>query len=800
MNLKYDIELAISTGRSRKELHWKNKDILWSEFVRKLSETHRTAETLAEFLKADKSRQDEIKDIGGFVGGMLSGGRRRADTVLCRSMITLDVDNAEPYVWDDYTMLFNNAAVVYSTHKHSPEKPRLRLVIPLSRPVTPSEYVPVARYIAGMLGIDMFDDTTYEPERLMYWPSTPQDVKYYFECQDGPFLSPDAALASYHNWQDASEWPVSDREGEAIRREIKKQADPLEKPGIVGTFCRTYGIHKAIETFLTDVYEPCDTDNRYTYKNGSTAAGLVVYDDKFAFSHHGTDPAGGKLCNAFDLVRLHMFGLRDEKVQENTPICRYPSYLAMEEFCTGDKETRRTLAAEKLRGAGEDFADILNGEQNDGWLEQLETNKKGEYLPTLANIRLILENDPKLKGQIRRDEFNHMDVIVGSVPWRTPKDKFDQFWNNSDDACLRCYLGGAPWGITGMQKIYDALEAVLEASKFHPIKDYLNGLAWDGVPRLDTLFIDYLGAPNTRLVKAMTRKSFTAAVARVFRPGIKYDYVVILIGAQGIGKSTILKKMGKDWFSDTFVKVDGKEAMEQIQGVWVMEIPELSAFKRAESESIKFFISKEVDNFRVAYGRKNEKFPRQTVFFGTTNDPNFLRDATGNRRFWPIMTDAKQVARSIWSDLTDDEIGQLWAEAFQRYKDGEPLYLPADLEAEARAVQADHTEIDDRKGVIEEFLNIPLPVDWQNKTMDERKYFIQNRDELTPAKGVVREKVCAVEILYECFGERLDDRTKYRTREINAILRTLPGWEMRSTTTMGPYGRQRHFARIIVAG
>lgn len=797
MNLKYDTELAISTGRSRKETHWKNRDILWSLFVEKLSKTHWTTETLAEFMKADKSRQDEIKDIGGFVGGTLSGGRRRADTVTSRSMITLDIDSAEPHIWDYYTLMFNNAAVVYSTHKHSPDKPRLRLVIPLERPVTPAEYVPIARYIAGMLGIDMFDDTTYEPERLMYWPSTPKDIEYYFEYQDGPFLVPDVVLGSYHNWQDASEWPVSDRQGEAIRREIKKQADPLEKPGIVGTFCRTYGIHKAIETFLADVYEPCDMANRYTYKNGSTAAGLIIYDDKFAYSHHGTDPTGGMLCNAFDLVRIHKYGLRDENVNPNTPICRYPSYMAMEEFCTGDKETRRTLAAEKLKGAGEDFADMLNDEAGEDWLAKLEADKKGNYYSSLANIRLILENDPKLRGQIRRDEFNHMDVIVGSVPWRTPRNKFDQFWTNSDDACLRCYLEAEPWRITGMQKIYDAHESVLEAQKFHPIRDYLNGLRWDGVPRLDTLFIDYLGSPDTRLVRAMTRKAFTAAVARVMRPGIKYDYVVIIIGAQGIGKSTILKKMGRDWFSDSFTKVDGKEAMEQLQGVWIMEIGELAVLKKAEVESIKGFISKEVDNFRVAYGRKNEKFPRQTVFFGTTNEENFLRDTTGNRRFWPVSTDAGKVKKNIWNDLTEEEIDQLWAEACQRFKDGEPLFLPAELEAEARGLQEDHAEVDERRGLIEEFLKVKLPGDWTNKTVDERRAYFQFRDKLSPEGQITRQKVCAVEILNECFGERLDDKTKYRTREINAILRSLPGWEIHSSITMGPYGRQRPYIRTI---
>lgn len=254
--------------------------------------------------------------------------------------------------------------------------------------------------------------------------------------------------------------------------------------------------------------------------------------------------------------------------------------------------------------------------------------------------------------------------------------------------------------------------------------------------------------------------------------------------------------MGRDWFSDSFMKVDGKEAMEQLQGAWILEIGELAGLKKAEVESIKDFISKDVDTFRVAYGRKNEKFPRQTVFFGTTNEENFLRDATGNRRFWPITTDKAKVSKSIWEDLTEEEIDQMWAEAVQRYKDREPLYLPDNLEQQARELQECHAEVDERKGLIEEFLNIKLPTGWNNKTLEERRAYILQRDELSAVGTVVRDKVCAVEILNECFGEKLDERTKYRTREINTLLKSMPSWEQRSITDMGPYGRQRYFKRI----
>lgn len=182
-----------------------------------------------------------------------------------------------------------------------------------------------------------------------------------------------------------------------------------------------------IEEYLSDVYEACDTDNRYTYKDGSTAAGLIVYDDKFAYSHHGTDPTGGMLCNAFDLVRIHKYADLDVNVNPLTNISKYPSYKAMEEACVNDSAVKRTISEEKLKSAGEDFEGIIAEEEDSSWLEEMDTDKKGNYLSTLSNIRLILEHDPKLRGKILRDEFNHMDVISGSVPWRTPRDRYDIF-------------------------------------------------------------------------------------------------------------------------------------------------------------------------------------------------------------------------------------------------------------------------------------------------------------------------------------------------------------------------------------
>lgn len=353
--IKYDGKLTIATADSRKAISWKNREMTWSALVAKLSTTTRTRETVAEFDKLPKARQDEIKDVGGFVGGGLKGGRRTVGNVSWRQLVTLDADYASDLFWPAFQLTYDCAAVIYSTHKHRPEKPRLRLVIPLSRPVDPDEYQAVARRIAADLGIDQFDDSTYQPHRLMYWPSTSSDGEFVFEFQDGPWLDPDEVLATYRDWRDQSFWPVSSRVTQEHRKQADKQGDPTLKPGIVGAFCRAYDVPAAIEAFLSDIYVPAG-EGRYTYVPGSTAAGLVIYDGgKFAYSHHSTDPVSGRLVNAFDLVRLHKFGEKDEDAEPGLDGDKLPSFRAMVEFAEADERVKETLQRDRMAAIEEDF-------------------------------------------------------------------------------------------------------------------------------------------------------------------------------------------------------------------------------------------------------------------------------------------------------------------------------------------------------------------------------------------------------------------------------------------------------------
>lgn len=307
MQLNYDGKLLIAVGRSRKATQWQNKEMQWSDLVARLSTTTRTRETAAEYAQLSKGDRDSIKDVGGFVGGYLKNGKRNNASVVNRCLVCLDADNADPELLDDLDLTFPNAYALYSTHSHTKEKMRLRIIIPLARTVTPDEYAAISRRLADNLTLTRFDPTTFEAARLMYWPSTPEDVEYLFQHSDAPFVDPDAILATYVDWRDASLWPTTQPVEERMRHTAQKQEDPTEKRGIIGAFCRAHSIHNVLETMLSEVYQPSVDDNRYTYVGGSTTGGLVIYDDKYAYSHHATDPAGGKLCNAFDLVRWHLF-------------------------------------------------------------------------------------------------------------------------------------------------------------------------------------------------------------------------------------------------------------------------------------------------------------------------------------------------------------------------------------------------------------------------------------------------------------------------------------------------------------
>lgn len=787
--MQNDKKLIISVGQSRKAINWKAVELYWSEFVQRLSVPQRSTETLAEYKRLTKSQQDELKDVGGFVGGQLNGSRRKSESVISRSLVTLDLDNIPAGQTEDILKRVEGlgcAYIVYSTRKHESAAPRLRVILPTDRDLTADEYEPVARKLASLIGIEFCDPTTFDVSRLMYWSSCCRDSEYIFTYSDKPFVSVDGILGMYGDWHNVSEWPSVPGETERLERNQRRQEDPTTKKGIIGAFCRVYDVPAAMDKFLPGIYEETSISGRYTYTAGSTVGGAVLYDDgKFLYSHHATDPAQGRTCNSFDLVRLHKFGYLDEEAKPDTPTAKLPSMKEMKNFASQDKATRLEDAKEKF-GAPENEEAVL----------ELDYDGNNKLKKTAKNIMIVIENDPDLAGKFYYDKFSERIRTKGGLPWNT--EIKERSVNDADMAGLRVHLE-TKYGLTGISKIQDAFDTFMQKTAINTVRDYLDGLHWDGETRLDKVFIDYLGAEDTEYTRKVARLLFCSGVARIYTPGQKYDYLVVLIGPQGIGKSTFARIMGVNWFSDSLKIIDMKDktAAEKLLGVWVVEISEMDGFCKVDSNTIKSFLSICEDRFRPAYGRHAVDKPRQFIALGTSNKRDFLTDETGNRRFLPIDIGVQKPVKSVFSEMRP-AIDQIWAEAVMRWRLGERTYPDAEMERLAAAQQEDHMQEDPREGMIEEFLKIPIPSDWYTKDTTQRRAYIIGGYKTYQGETAERSKICAVEVWHECFGYPIATLTQRDTRAINAILsKLLKGWEWNNTRYGEEYGRQRGFFKSV---
>lgn len=798
--MKFDRQITISVGSNRHDMAWQQSALTISELYDRLSMPVRGTETLAEYMAMKKAQQDDLKDVGGFVGGALNGLRRKANNMIGRDIITLDFDNIPGWKTDMVIAKMEELGcgyAVYSTRKHTPSAPRLRVVIPFDRTVTPDEYEPCARRVAAHIGIGMADPTTFEVCRLMYWPSCCSDSEFVFQSKDAPLISADFLLGTYTDWRNYLSWPQVPN-AVSYQKLASKQGNPLEKSGIVGAFCRTYDVLSAMDTFLPKIYEPVDsTDDRYTYLGGSTTGGAIIYDNaKFLYSHHATDPCSGRLVNAFDLVRLHLFGDKDEKATTDTPVIKLPSYKAMCDLALQDHGVIATLNREQHEQALKDFEGIASEapEDDPDWAERLQRNQNNTVKGTIDNIRIILDGDPLLKGRFALNQFAGRGEVLAALPWNVSGKR--RLWSDTDNNGLYWYLERY-WGITSRGNIDSALDIHASAHAFNEVQDYINGLQWDGTPRLDTLFIDFLGAADTQYNRAVCRKSFTAAIARAMAPGCKFDNMLILAGPQGIGKSTLLDKMSLGWFNDSIRTFEGKEASELLQGVWLIEVAELDAFRKTDIARIKQFLSLRADRYRAAYGRHVRETPRCCVFFGTCNEVEFLQDTTGNRRFWPVDVGEIPHSKTVWNDLTDDYIRQVWAEAKTRWQTGESLYLSGTVEAEAKVKQEEHREASAREGLIQAFVEKQVPSDWGKWGIDRRRDFWAGQLHMQDGQSVElvdRDRICAVEVWCELFNGNIKDLKNTDTREINAVLSNLNGWKrFGGPVRFGPYNIQRGF-------
>jgi predicted P-loop ATPase len=843
--INYSIGTGLSFGRA------KNRTDSWAKFKNSFRTPLISPEKFSYYLKLTPDQQVANKAQNGwFYRTQVAGKRRNRQSGMPTNIVTLDFDYATPHMLEMIQMgliLGGTLYFVHSSRRHTPEKPRLRMVIPLLSPL-PNEYYPaVSRILASQIDPEMeaVDPVSFRVAQMMFKPVKSSDQEFVFYEQDGEPLDWEALLADFEattgDWHDLSLLPKV--EGEKLRQTSDKAEDPWLKDGPVGTFCRAYTIPEAIDKFLPDVYaESGAVENRYTFLGGTTTDGMEVYDDgRFMYSHHGSDPASDMLVNAFDMVRIHLFGKEDEDIDEDeVSVLKRPSSKSMLEFIAEDDGYRRQHVSDNYDRTAM-FDDIADYEAETGYHEEeaqiggeivdqeiedligtpkikLPTNPKGpdvdpdwfskleidprngQLASNLPNLISILHNDRRFRGTVEYNELTAKSVTrrplntklatVRStrIADKVSGDTMDSLHYVKLRAIIETQNGKKKPGY-GLKVTDRDLEAavreVADHWSFHPIRDALTSFVWDGQERLETFFIRYLGVPDTPYFREIAWKWFVAGVARTFEPGHKFDFAVILEGAQGKRKSTMIQIIGLGWGGELKANFhDENKIVEQMLGKFVLELPELSNFNRSSVEDMKAMMAATSNHVRLAWERSPRDYKRQCIFMGSTNKDTYLLDDTGNRRFWPCPV----VVEQIDTDAMRKEIGQVWAEAVERYRAMRAVqpegYLPLALtnaesiaqSLEMQEARRQQTEADSFAPAIREWLDTPYAP-----------------DKMEPDTTLIRDRATINDIWSHAMGmQGFPDRSKQI--EIGKALKVL-GWQKVRDLNTGQGYRGWHYER-----
>lgn len=825
----------------------KNESNSWGGFVKMLSKPVVTSERQREFNKMTDKEQAQLKGVNGWwFRAPIEGNVRNRSSSLPGDLITLDFDYMTPEFLED--LLAGKICpewewVFHTSRRHTPEKPRGRLVLLLKSALPPDVYGAASRIIAQRFDPTMthVDKVSFRVAQMMYLPTASKDGEFIHHNNPGEPCDWAAVLDEFEvlvgDWHDLKLLPTVPNEH--LRETSEKAEDPTTKQGPVGDFCRAYDVPAAIEKFLSDKYEPSDVNSakpRYTYLGGTTTNGAEVQDDGlFLYSHHGSDPCGDMLVNAFDLVRIHLYGVLDEGEADDVPIAKRPSWKRMIEFIQTDPEFRKAQVASRYDMAAmtADFDMAMEGvpvetdedydqeiedlvgkpiihnahgapvsEAKPGalkrrprpekdWITGLETTLQGTLISNSANITQIIDNDLRTRDSIAYNRLNDRLVLREPLRTKLPYLVHDQvpdplgglMMEDHHVAQIRILLeSAAGTGLPGygLRTVSDrdltaAVEQVGRTNAYHPVAEYLEARfkEWDGGQRAETLFIKYLGCPDTAYYRAAARLFLVAAVARAFEPGHKFDFVPILSGSQGQRKSTFIKVLAKSWFGELKVDFrDEKRAIEQMLGFWIMELPELSSMSRSEVEDAKAFVSSVFTSIRMAYGRLPKGFKRQCVLMGSTNDETYLLDTTGNRRWWPLPVNVEKID----TDDLAQNIDQIWGEVVHIYREmrkGQPkgdlpLYLTdkeairqsEELQAEAQVYNESDTYAEQIAGYLDSHVN--------EDGWDDFDAAMGN------PKRVRRRYVTVAQV----WTEALEQNVKHTRADANAVTRALKkcGW------------------------
>lgn len=856
---------AISLGKA------KNRKLSWAMFGKELADPQRTKERQKQFFNLPKEEQDKLKAVNGWIlGGEIEGDRRKRASIKQRDLVTFDCDEISPELVEEIKMGVNPICefefFAHSTRKNTKEEPRIRFYLLCEKPVLPEQYDAVSRILAEKIdpSMDSVDDVSFRLAQMMFKPTVSRDQEYVFWHNPGVRVNPKKVLDTFRlDWRDYTNLPYSDARGQR-RKTQDKAEDPTTKRGPVGAFCRAYSVEEAMAEFIPDVYLEGDTSGskpRYSYSEGTTSNGVVVEDDGlFIYSHHGSDPCGETLVNAFDMVRIHRFDHLDEKKKDGSSPKDWPSYKALVELVSDnalvkaelladrvdvdemfddisdDDEIAEELAADGDHDIDDEIADILKPatgaglpdlsihkkppKPKKGWPQrELELDQNGMIKSTTPNIATIIGNDPRMWGSIGRNLFTNkiasrrsIKTKLKMVPEIVVEDRQNgEDWTDLHDVTIRAILEAesgqkkAGWGMkVARGDVQDAILLVGQRWRFHPVIEYYEGLTWDGTPRVERLFIDYLGTEDLPYFRDTARLFMIASVARVYNPGHKWDHAPILQGEQGIRKSSFIKFLfGKAWAGElTAHMASNKDAVEQMLGKQCLELPELANMRKSESEDVKAFMTFEEDRVRLSYDRRMSTFKRQCVFMGTTNAEEYLKDPTGNRRFWPIRVMVKLIDTFKLAANRD----QLWAEAVHLwrqaaleagdYRDiqlalkGEALLTALELQNEAREENSTEATAEQIKA----WLDLEMPLS-QFLSGDGA---LADLDDFDGEPIVRRTKTIPRQAAVEGLGipsERMAQNKLLDANIGNAML-SVEGWKKTGQrVSINPYGRGRTYVR-----
>ncbi len=857
-----ELKIATSDGHPGKVT---NVEYTWNEMVARLSQSRGDKLTHSQYRDLSSAEQLKRKRKGGyFVGAQFEGGIRKKQNAGERYILSYDIDAPTEDLIGALrrgaTDLGDVEYVMYSTYSHTKAKPKIRVIVPLSEPISNELFAAVSRIAGSRIdpGLVCIDNVSFREAQFMYWPAHTADVKPLFVHNQGALLDPDVLLNSFPNWQDYAHLPKSPREAD-LREAGSKAADPTTKRGIVGAFCREFDIHQAIDRFLEGVYEPFQVEGgvvqRYTYTGGTGVGGAIVYDDGLhLYSQHGSDPCSAVNVNAFDMVRLHLFGEQDVSKDADLPPNAYPSYTKMLELAGEIPEVTSNLLranypfdddtiddsfalpADAIDAVPPeaDLADDISLDTkpnyvtpNDDWLDALDVNvEKGTIKSTLPNIILILSHAPRFAGVFGFNDFTQDKVQLKPfssktlslyVPGPTRTNPVVLI-SETAMVAVRHILesprgeGKPGWGLRVSDRDLDAaITKVCNDNRVHPIRDYLRSIKWDGKPRLDKLWIKACHTEDNEYFRETARMWMTAAVARVEQPGCKFDYAIMIEGPQGLRKSSLLNVLGSFRYTTQIEGhfEDTAKYVEATKGFWIIELPELVQFGKADHNAIKMMVTKQVDTVRLAYGKQRGVYPRQSVMAGTTNDKEYLRDPTGNRRYWPIPCGPGQIDTD-WVAANRD---QLWAEAVQNYLAIKkrnhnnadmplPLMLSPEVEAQAGLIQRSRVVSDGSEefaGVVERWLETPVhpalancgadPSDGSEVTSD----FDPDMDDT-----IKRDQTCAMEIWELALNRKSEQYGQSQAQYVvRRAMSHLTNWRTtKNSRSCGRYGKQRVYVRV----